>query len=273
MRIRSDDLEPMQPIAQAFAFGKPGAHGEPVVHSANRNPHLAWSDVPAGTRSFALFCVDPDVPSRGDDVNQEGRHVPASLPRVEFFHWVMVDIPGECRELATASCADGVIAHGKNDPPGPPGLTSSGPMRLDGSVAGMRTSASCNVLPSGLEWSTGTSSVPHWCPPPQSCHVMALPAGAVVVLCCPDDDVPDDTCGVPPGTDVLPGTDALHDASNTSATIETARRPARRTPAERLVESCATRPEDAEDPCMVSPFDGVGRPDGAHRPDGVTHAT
>ena len=121
MRIRSDDLEPMQPIAQAFAFGKPGAHGEPVVHSANRNPHLAWSDVPAGTRSFALFCVDPDVPSRGDDVNQEGRHVPASLPRVEFFHWVMVDIPGECRELATASCADGVIAHGKNDPPGPPG--------------------------------------------------------------------------------------------------------------------------------------------------------
>jgi Raf kinase inhibitor-like YbhB/YbcL family protein len=121
MRIRSDDLEPMQPIPQAFAFGKPGAHGEPVVHSANRNPHLAWSDVPAGTRSFALFCVDPDVPSVGDDVNKEGRHVPASLPRVEFFHWVMVDIPAECRELGTASCADGVVAHGKKDPPGPPG--------------------------------------------------------------------------------------------------------------------------------------------------------
>jgi Raf kinase inhibitor-like YbhB/YbcL family protein len=121
MRIRSDDLEPMQPIAQAFAFGKPGAHGEPVVHSANRNPHLEWSDVPAGTRSFALFCVDPDVPSRGDDVNKEDRHVPASLPRVEFFHWVMVDIPSECRELGTASCADGVVAHGRKDPPGPPG--------------------------------------------------------------------------------------------------------------------------------------------------------
>jgi Raf kinase inhibitor-like YbhB/YbcL family protein len=121
MRLRSDDLEPMQPIAQAFAFGKPGAHGEPVVHATNRNPHLAWSDVPVGARSFALLCVDPDVPSRGDDVNKEGRHVPASLPRVEFFHWVMVDIPTECRELGTASCADGVVAHGRTNPPGPPG--------------------------------------------------------------------------------------------------------------------------------------------------------
>ena len=57
--------------------------------SANRNPDFAWSDAPAGTRSFALVCHDPDVPSRGDDVNQEGRVVPASLPRVDFFHWVL----------------------------------------------------------------------------------------------------------------------------------------------------------------------------------------
>ena len=121
MRLQSDDLGHMQPIPQEFAFGRPGSDGEPVVLSANRNPHLAWSDVPEGTRSFALICVDPDVPSSGEDVNQEGRHVPASLPRVEFFHWVMVDIPRECRELGSGSCADGVVAHGRKDPPGPPG--------------------------------------------------------------------------------------------------------------------------------------------------------
>jgi Raf kinase inhibitor-like YbhB/YbcL family protein len=121
MRIRSDDLEPMQPIPTEFAFGKPGSGGDPVALSANLSPHLAWSDVPPGTRSFALVCVDPDVPSSGEDVNKPGRHVPASLPRAEFFHWVMVDIPPECRELGQGSCSDGVVAHGKKNPPGPPG--------------------------------------------------------------------------------------------------------------------------------------------------------
>ena len=121
MRIRSDDFAPMQPIPDEFAFGKPGANGEPVVFAPNRNPHLAWSDVPGGTRSFALICVDTDVPTRGDDVNKPGRHVSASLPRTAFFHWVMVDIPVECRELGAGSCAEGVVERGKQDPHGPPG--------------------------------------------------------------------------------------------------------------------------------------------------------
>jgi len=121
MRVRSDDLEHMQPIPEEFAFGKPGPGDEPVALSANRNPHLAWSEVPEGTRSFVLLVVDTDVPTRGDDVNKEGRHVPASLPRTEFFHWVMVDIPMECRELGAGSCAEGVVAHGRKNPHGPPG--------------------------------------------------------------------------------------------------------------------------------------------------------
>jgi hypothetical protein len=82
-------------------------------------------------------------------------------------------------------------------------------------------------LPFGSAWSTGTSSVPHWCPPPQSRQVMALPAGAVVVLRCPDDDVPVEAFGVLPGTGELPGTDVLHDASHNRAT-DAATRPARR---------------------------------------------
>jgi len=121
MRLRSDDIAPMQPIPHEFAFGKPGPNGERTVFAENRNPHLAWSDVPQWTRSFALLCVDTDVPTSDVDVNQEGRHVPASLPRAEFFHWVMVDIPLECRELGAGSCSDGVVAHGRQDPDGPPG--------------------------------------------------------------------------------------------------------------------------------------------------------
>ena len=86
MRIRSDDIESMQPIPEDFALGKPGPGGEPVVLAPNRNPHLAWSDVPTGARSFVLILVDTDVPTKGDDVNQQGRHVPASLPRRHLRH-------------------------------------------------------------------------------------------------------------------------------------------------------------------------------------------
>ena len=34
-----------------------------------------------------------DVPSSAVDVNQPGREVPADLPRVDFFHWVLIDLP------------------------------------------------------------------------------------------------------------------------------------------------------------------------------------
>jgi Raf kinase inhibitor-like YbhB/YbcL family protein len=120
MKLRSDDFGDMQPIPEALAFGRPG-DGEPCVLAGNRSPHLAWSDVPAGTRSFALLCVDADAPTSADDVNRSDRRVPASLPRAEFTHWLLVDIAPECRELAAGSCGVGVVAHGKQSPPGPPG--------------------------------------------------------------------------------------------------------------------------------------------------------
>lgn len=121
MRLRSDDFIDMQAIPEHCAFGQSGVDGEPCVWAPNCNPHLAWSDAPAATRSFVLTCIDGDVPSRADDVNKPGRSVSASLPRTDFVHWIMVDIPPECRELASASCSEGVVAHGKHSPLGPPG--------------------------------------------------------------------------------------------------------------------------------------------------------
>lgn len=121
MRIRSDDFRDMQPIPDDCAFGRPGPAGEPCILSENQSPHLAWDQVPEGTRSFVLTCIDGDAPTRGDDVNQPSRRVSASLPRTDFVHWLIADIPAECRELARASCSDGVVAHGKRSPPGPPG--------------------------------------------------------------------------------------------------------------------------------------------------------
>jgi len=120
MDLKSRDIVDQQPISPRFAFGKPDREDHMAL-SDNVSPHLAWSDVPEATQSFAVVCVDPDVPSQADDVNTEGKSLPADMPRVDFFHWVMVDVPAEVRELSTGQCSDGVSPAGKQNPPGPPG--------------------------------------------------------------------------------------------------------------------------------------------------------
>lgn len=121
MKMHSDSFPHRGPMPAEFAFGKRGDDGEPCVLSANRNPHLAWDQVPEGTASFALLCVDPDAPTRADDVNQPGRTVPADLPRAEFVHWVMIDLPPDLREIAAGSFSDGITARGKPAAAGPAG--------------------------------------------------------------------------------------------------------------------------------------------------------
>lgn len=120
MQLISNDLKHNQPIPGEFAFCVP----DPAQHvqmAPNRNPHLAWSDVPEGTQSFVICCIDSDVPTKPDDVNQADRTVPASLPRTEFVHWLISDIPAATREIAAGSCSDGITARGKQNPQGPSG--------------------------------------------------------------------------------------------------------------------------------------------------------
>ena len=118
----------MELVTTAFASGAliPAecAFGavDPVQHvalSGNRNPDFSWRGVPAQVRSLALVCHDPDVPSRGDDVNKEGRVVPATLPRVDFFHWVLVDLPPDTPAIARGEFSSGVTPRGKPGPHAP----------------------------------------------------------------------------------------------------------------------------------------------------------
>lgn len=121
MQLSSQSFQAGQPIPGEFAFAviDPASH---VRLSSNRNPQLSWQDVPAGTRSFALICHDPDVPSRGEDVNQAGREVPATLPRVDFFHWTLIDLPASQREIAAGSHSSAVTPRGKPGPTRADGL-------------------------------------------------------------------------------------------------------------------------------------------------------
>jgi len=120
MHLTSSNFAHGQPIPEEFAFGAQ----DPAQHlrlSDNRNPRLRWAGIPAGTKSLVLTCVDTDAPTRADDVNKEGRVVPASLPRAEFHHWTMVDIPPAVTEIAAGACSDGIVPRGKQAPPGPAG--------------------------------------------------------------------------------------------------------------------------------------------------------
>jgi len=120
MKLTSNSFSDGQKIPGDFTFCTPDpAHR--VCLGKNLNPHLAWTDAPAATQSFAVICCDPDVPSQGDDVNQEDRSVPAALPRVDFFHWVLLDLPASLREIKEGEFSGDVTPRGKAGPAAPHG--------------------------------------------------------------------------------------------------------------------------------------------------------
>jgi Raf kinase inhibitor-like YbhB/YbcL family protein len=120
MKLATTAFADQATIPAQFAFGRidPSTH---IALSQNRNPDLAWSEAPAGTQSFAVVCHDPDVPSQGVDVNKEGHVVPASLPRVDFYHWVLIDLPRETASIAAGAHSNTVTPRGKPGPAAPGG--------------------------------------------------------------------------------------------------------------------------------------------------------
>ena len=118
MKLVSASFSQGQAIPAQYAFARiaPDTH---ITLSDNINPHLAWTDIPAGTRSLVLICHDANVPSTGEDVNQEGKTLPVSRPRIDFYHWVLLDIPASTTEIPAGSHCHGVTPRGKSGPAAP----------------------------------------------------------------------------------------------------------------------------------------------------------
>ena len=70
MRIWSNDFKHETMIPSKF-----------TCDADDMNPHLAWDEVPPGTRSLALICDDPDAP--------------VGL----WVHWLVCDIPPTVHEV------------------------------------------------------------------------------------------------------------------------------------------------------------------------------
>jgi len=118
MKITSACFGDNQPIPVECAFCAPDSKTH-VTLSQNLNPDIAWSALPAGTRSLVLICHDRDVPSEPDDVNKEGRVIDASLPRIDFYHWVLVDLDPAAGPIKKGEFSHQVTPKGKGGPVGP----------------------------------------------------------------------------------------------------------------------------------------------------------
>lgn len=120
MKLSSRSIQDNAPIGGDFSFCIPDAKNR-VCLGKNLNPHLSWSEVPTGVQSFAIICVDMDVPSVGDDVNIEGREVDRDLPRVDFYHWTLIDLPATTCSVEAGEFSSEVVPSGKAGPGAPHG--------------------------------------------------------------------------------------------------------------------------------------------------------
>lgn len=112
MQVWSDSFDDGAVIPDAhslFCSSDPG----PVEPSGNVSPHLAWTDVPEGTKSFVVTCIDHTAPTSAEDVNQPDREVPEDLPRADFTHWLLADIPAGMTSFSEGDHCDGLTAGGK----------------------------------------------------------------------------------------------------------------------------------------------------------------
>ena len=76
MRLFSQDFNDDDKMPERHVFNGMGYQGD------NLSPHLAWDEVPEGTKSFVVTCYDPDAPTGSG-----------------WWHWVVANIPAEVTVL------------------------------------------------------------------------------------------------------------------------------------------------------------------------------
>ncbi|MHA2362362.1 MAG: YbhB/YbcL family Raf kinase inhibitor-like protein [Candidatus Hodarchaeales archaeon] len=110
MKLSTNAFKDGERIPAKFAFC-----ASKTEMGSNNNPDFSWLNLPDGTNSLVFICHDSVVPTSAENVNKEGKVVPADLPRTDFYHWVMVDIPPTREGISEGEFSNGITAKGKQE--------------------------------------------------------------------------------------------------------------------------------------------------------------
>ena len=88
VEITSTSIQEGATIDSQFVFT--GCGGE------NVSPQLAWRNAPAGTKSIAITCFDPDAPTGSG-----------------YWHWVVFDVPASVTRLEAGAGGSGAPGGGR----------------------------------------------------------------------------------------------------------------------------------------------------------------
>lgn len=81
--LKSNELKDGEKMPNSQVFNGMGYQGD------NLSPQLSWENPPAGTKSFAITCYDPDAPTGSG-----------------WWHWGVANLPASLSELPSGAGSD-----------------------------------------------------------------------------------------------------------------------------------------------------------------------
>lgn len=102
LEVKVAGIQNNAPIPVENAYCRPTAAGK-SENGLNRRPPVTWSKGPEGTKSYAIFVIDPDVPADFTDAGKEGKTISKSMKRQDFYHWAQIDIPATAEGFPSGS--------------------------------------------------------------------------------------------------------------------------------------------------------------------------
>ncbi len=122
LKVRVDSFKNGGMMPNKYAFCVPAAQGHTTA-GPDISPSISWSKGPRGTKSYAIILYDTDSPAeQREKMNKEGMTLTAAVPRKDFFHWVLVDIPPNVRSLKEGADSNARVVHGKPATPAAAGV-------------------------------------------------------------------------------------------------------------------------------------------------------